>query len=271
MSVNTILASPEGQAFAASLASKYGITQGAAQAAMASLLPAMIGGLERNTLSRNGIADLMQAMASGHHYNVIANPEAIGSAAAVQDGQKILGHLVGPQGLSQNALQAASVQSGIPMTAMSGITSTIAVFLLGWLFKNAGGILGNVLSNAMGGGGGKMSMPQMPQLPGGLGGGGGSMPFPKSAGGGPFSLPDIKNFDTSKNNPYGDIADSIRRGGAAAGNNSSIIRDVLGSLLGFGSSKGWMGWIVRILVLRYGWSILKWVVGTALRRALVGR
>jgi hypothetical protein len=271
MSVDNILASAEAQAFAASIASKYGISQQAASGAMAALLPAMIGGLERNTMSREGIAGLMQALASGHHYNVIANPEAIGQAATLADGNAVIGHLLGPGGLPPAALQAASRQSGVPLTAMSGIAPMVAVFVLGWLFRNAGPMLGNILGgaarSAMGSGGGGMSMPQMPGIPnmGGASAGGG-MPFPRSGGGGPLSLPDIKNFDTSRNNPYGNIADSIRRGtipggaGAATGG----IRDILGSLLGFGSSKGWMGWIIKFIVLRYGWTILRSVLGAAL-------
>ena len=264
MSVNAILATAEAQAFAASLATKYGISQQAATSAMAALLPAMIGGIESNTLSRGGIADLMQALASGHHYNVIANPDAIGHAETVQDGNAIIGHLLGPSGLSQATLQAASSKSGVPMTAMGGIAPMIAVFLLGWLFKNAGSMLGPILAgaarSAMGGGGmggGAPSVPQMPQ----------QMPIPRSPGAGPMSLPDIRNFDTSRNNPYGNAADSIRRGGIPGGSAAGGIRDILGSLLGFGSSKGWMGWIIKFLVLRFGWTILR----SVLRGVLGGR
>lgn len=264
MSVDNILASAEAQAFAASLASTYGISQQAATSAMATLLPAMIGGLEKNTLSRDGIAGLMTALSSGHHYNVIANPDAIGQAATVADGNAVIGHLLGPGGLPQAALQTAATKAGVPLTAMGGIAPMIAVFLLGWLFKNAGGLLGNIVSgaarSAMGGGGG-MSMPRMPNM----GGGGGAVPFPKSGGGG-LSLPDIRNFDTSRNNPYGNAANSVNQGGSSGGAVAGGIRDILGSLLGFGSSKGWMGWIIKFIVLRYGWTILRSVLGGLLGR-----
>lgn len=268
MAVDNILASAEAQAFAASLASKYGISQQAATSAMASLLPAMIGGLEANTLSRDGIAGLMTALSSGHHYNVIANPGAIGAPDTVADGNAVIGHLLGPGGVPQAALQTAASKAGVPLTAMSGIAPMIAVFLLGWLFKNAGGMLGNVLSGALGsamGGGGGMSMPQMPNM-GGPGSGGG-IAFPKSGGGGSLSLPDIRNFDTSRNNPYGNIANSINQGGSSGGTVAGGIRDILGSLLGFGSSKGWMGWIIKFLVLRFGWTILR----SVLRGVIGGR
>ena len=249
MSVTNIANSPEAQAFAASLAAKYGISQQAAVAAMTGLLPSLIGGLEQNTLSRGGIADLMQALSSGHHYNVIAEPNALGTPGTVADGNAIIGHLVGPSGLNQSTLQAVAGQAGVPQALMGQIAPMIAVFLMGWLFRNAGGILGNVLGSAMGGGGGGLSMPQMPPTGAPMG--------PRA--GGPMSLPDIRNFDTSRNNPYGNIADSVRRG-ANAGPVSGGVRHILGGLLGFGSSSGWMGWIIKFLVLRFGMTILRGVL-----------
>jgi hypothetical protein len=243
---------------------------------MASLLPALIGGLERNTMTRDGIADLMQALSAGHHQTIITDPNMIGHPDALADGKAIIGHILGPQGFSQEALQAAARQSGVPLQAMGGIGPMIAIFLLGWLFRNAGGLLGNVLGSVLGGagGGGGMQMPQFPQFPSG---GGQDMPqgFPQmppmgqsaprsGAPGMPGGLPDIRNFDT-RNNPYGPVADSIRRGGSSAGQSSSIIRDILGNLLGFGSSSGWMGWVVKFLVLRFGWTILRGILGSVLR------
>lgn len=261
MSADNILGSPEAQVFATSLAAKYGISQQAAQAAMASLLPAMINGLEHNTMSRGGIAELMQALSSGHHYNVIADPNLIGHPDTVADGNNIIGHLLGPSGLSQTTLQAAAGKAGVPLTAMGGIAPMIAVFLLGWLFKNAGGLLTSVLSNAVGSamGGGGPSIPNMPQIPFPAG--------PRPAGAGGLSLPDIRNFDTSRNNPYGNAANSINRGGSSGGAMAGGIRDILGSLLGFGSSKGWMGWVIKFLVLRFGMTILR----SVLRGVLGGR
>jgi hypothetical protein len=259
MSVDNILASPEEQAFATSLAAKYNIAPAAAQSAMAGLLPSLITGIEHGTLSRDGIAELMQTMAGGQHYNVIANPDAIGHPDTVADGNAIIGKLMGPSGLSQSALQGAAAQSGVPVGLLGGMAPMIAVFLIGWLFRNAGGMLGSVLSNAagstMGGAGGGPSIPSVPQ-----------MPYPRSGGGaaGPLSLPDIRNFDTSRNNPYGNIANSINRGGSAGGAMAGGVRDILGNLLGFGSNSGIVGWIIRYFVLRYGMTVLRGVLRTAI-------
>jgi hypothetical protein len=52
----------------------------------------------------------------------------------------------------------------------------------------------------------------------------------------------------------------------AGGTLWSIVRSVLGSVLGF-ESKGFLGWLVRLIVLRWGWGLLKRI----LTRALTGR
>ena len=252
MAIADITDSPEAQAFAASLAAKYGITPAAAQGAMASLLPSLVGGIESNTMTRGGIADLMQAMSSGHHQNVIDNPALIGHPDTIADGNGIIGHLLGPSGLPQSTLQAAAGQAGVPASLMSGMAPMIAVFLIGWLFRNSGGMLGNIIGSAMGGGG--VSMPQMPPM-GRPATGGGMMP----------PLPDLKNI-TAGNNPYGDIANSIRNGGSTGGGIAGGVRDVLGNALGFGSSRGIMGWIIRYFVLRFGMSILRSVLRSFLPR-----
>ena len=71
-------------------------------------------------------------------------------------------------------------------------------------------------------------------------------------------------------NPYGDLSDIIRKGGSGTnvGGNPlwRIVRSVIGSALGL-QSRGIMGWIMRVVVMRYGWSLL----GGVLRRMLLRR
>lgn len=256
MAIADITNSPEAQVFATSLAAKYGITPAAAQGAIAGLLPSLIGGIEANTMTRGGIADLMAALSSGHHQSVIDNPALIGQPNTIADGNAVIGHILGSSGLPQSALQAAAGQSGVPAGLLREIAPAVAVFLLGWLFRNGGGMLGSVLRSAVGGaGGGGLSMPQMPPM-GRPAGGGGMMP----------PMPDLRNITTG-NNPYGDIANTIRTGGALGGGVAGGVRDILGNALGFGTSKGITGWIIRLLVLRYGMTILRAILRSFVRGA----
>lgn len=107
----------------------------------------------------------------------------------------------------------------------------------------------------------------MPPIPGGSGeragyplpqGGGAGSGMPQ--GGNPLPLP----MPGGGNNPYGDLSDIIRRGGGPdSGGLGSIVRNVLGGLLGF-SGRGIMGWIVRLLLVRFGWGLLKRMLGKML-------
>ena len=68
--------------------------------------------------------------------------------------------------------------------------------------------------------------------------------------------------------PYSDLSDTIRRGGqvaAGGGTLAAIVRSILGSLLGF-QNRGVISWIIRMVVFRYGWSILKLILGRAFLR-----
>ena len=56
-------------------------------------------------------------------------------------------------------------------------------------------------------------------------------------------------------------------GGGALG---TLIRAVLGALLGF-QSRGVIGWLVRLVVMRWGWGFLQRILGRVLGRVLTGR
>lgn len=64
-----------------------------------------------------------------------------------------------------------------------------------------------------------------------------------------------------------DLPDVIRRRSTTVDGNpvSDMVRDVLGSLLGF-QSKSVVGWIVRFLVVRWGWNILRGLIGRIVPR-----
>lgn len=120
---------------------------------------------------------------------------------------------------------------------------------------------------------GEMPMPQggypMPPIPGGSpsGGGTGSFPAPGQTQehGNPLPLP-LPGPQPGGNNPYGDLSDILRRGGSvpgASGSLGGIVRSILGGLLGFGG-RGIMGWVIRLLVMRFGWSFLKRMLGRML-------
>ena len=267
MPISDILSSPEGSQFIAGLATNLGVRPAQAEAAAAILLPVLAKGISLNTLSRGGVADLLGALSSGHHAAVITDPTSLTSEATLSDGQKILGHVLGSSAQTAAVAQAAAA-TGLSGAILGKMLPVLAVFLLGYLFRNGKGAIADAIQKGTEGGG--FSLPGGFNLPGGLNlpGGGGT-----SGGGGsgssPLPVPDLDKIgrrSSPDDNPYGDLSKTIRNGGPGAGDLTSIIRDVLGGLLGF-QSKGFLGWILRFLVFRYGWSILSALLRGFLRRA----
>ena len=54
--------------------------------------------------------------------------------------------------------------------------------------------------------------------------------------------------------------------GGAGGSLWGIIRSILGSVLGF-QNKGFLSWVIRYFVVKWGWGLLKRILG----RVLTGR
>ncbi len=284
MSTSAILNSPDGQRFVAAIAQQFSLSQAQAGQALESLMPAIVAGLARNTASRDGLAGLLKALGSGQHQGGVDDPASLAASDRIADGNAILGHILGSPRKADEIAQRAVSETGLGGAVVRQVLPMLAVFVMGWLFRNGGGMLGRVLGNALGtpaggaasaglGGGGPLSMPRLPgsggngsgglQLPGGIELPGGSgRPTPRS-GGGPLSMPDLDRIRRNRgdrapsDNPYGDLGDIVQGGGGGAA--AGTIRDILGGLLGFKTS-GWLSWIIRFVVLRYGWQILSFVV-----------
>lgn len=276
----------------ANMARAFNLSPEQAEAAVKAVLPELARGIERNTLSRGGVADLVEALGNGQRARTIENPVMFGDQRVRDDGNDILKHILGPdKDSSRAAAQRASLSSGLGDRLIKMLLPYIAQMLMGALAKKTQGGLGDILS-------------KIPGLPGNTAGGSGGMTFPQpqlprqqprsptpmsppsprtintplggspSAGGrGGFddqqTLPIPTNFpsDTgSGQNPYGDLSDIIRRGrgpGATVGGNPiwDIIRNTLGGALGFSTKGGVIGWVFRAIILRYGWTILRTILG----------
>ncbi|MFM9942439.1 MAG: DUF937 domain-containing protein [Hyphomicrobiaceae bacterium] len=347
MKIYDLIASAQGGEAIANLARTAGITEAEAAAVVEAALPSLVSGIERNTLSRGGLADLVKALGAGHHEVILERPDVYGDPRVQQDGQGILSHILGSDSKARGlALQTARA-TGLSDSIIQMLLPILAQMLMGALSRWFKGGLGDIAGRLpggvqlpQGGGGGlpfpmpqpggaprdggygrgfelpKAELPQggypMPPLPGGGGdtgfGRGGTMeqaPMPRGAPQGGFPMPWPTGRDPNVgdapdgglggnwpqqgggpqsgsplplplpqaggNNPYGDLSDILRRGGGSVGTPrgggvGGSIRDLLGGALGF-QGKGVLSWIIRAVIMRFGWSLLKRVLG----RALTGR
>lgn len=310
------------------LADQFGTDAEATRKAVAHVVEALSQRMERNTLSRGGLADLVRAIGDPHHAAYLETRELIGSPMMEADGRAILGHIVGTKDASRGVAARAARASGLPAGTVEDMLPTIAALTMGEVSRAAAGPIDDILrripgldemiremgrrENAGGrdgetrgrdrdgpGGTGGWQLPDaQPDFPpgrsgentgGGAGdslGGGGSIPEQQ-----PLPIPgELPRRGQRAPSRYDDLSDVVRRGGfrlpkdapdipdnipggsggAGGGTLYNILRALVGAILGF-QSRGIVGWILRFIIMRWGWRILQGVLGRILGRVVLGR
>jgi hypothetical protein len=313
------------------IARQHGVAPREARQVIAALLPQFSLALERNTLSRGGLADLVGALGQGHHAYVLDHPEVLTDPRVQSDGLRILDHLVVNKDGSRAVAARAAAASGLSESVIKAMLPTIASVLMGALSKFLQGGLGDILQRVptrqyepnRGDGG----MPQLPPVglpqqpapsapwpspsssqgratptwsddaptiprPGGAAvqrapqsdsawppaaEGPAPRPLPRTQQ--PLPLPGerVPGMQGEGDNPFGDLSDIIRRGGGLPGDAGmgsapvgggmlwTIVRNILGGALGF-QGRGIMGWIVRMIMMRFGYGLLRTILGRLILR-----
>lgn len=118
---------------------KFGLDESQTGAVLGQLVPALTAGLKKNTGSAGGIAGLAKALQKGGHQRYIDEPEALGDSGAVEDGNKILGHLLGSKDASRQVAAAASANTGIDAGIIKQLLPLVATMVMGSLSKQTGG------------------------------------------------------------------------------------------------------------------------------------
>lgn len=188
-----MLTGPQGRGAVAQMGQQFGLDERQASQAVAALLPALSSGLKRNVSQPGGLEALVGALGSGHHQQFLDQPETLTQPETVNEGNAILGHLLGSKDVSRAAAARASAQTGLsdgllkqmlPLVATMVMGSlskqkqdpTVSNILMGALSGNAGGgqqggggLLGGLIG-AITGGGARPRQATETQQAGGLGG-----------------------------------------------------------------------------------------------------
>lgn len=297
MQILDIINASQGGAAAASLARSAGIDQATAERALQALLPRLTQRMERNTLSRGGLADLVSMLGSEDRSAYLSDPSVIGSPAMREDGNAILEQILGSKNDSRKLADRAARETGISDSVLKQLLPMVAAMAMGGLAKEAGGPL-DALVKAFGLGGEPLPLPGQPNASRGGGGASGDYggsarssapqrpPLPKGQSPLPIpgdDLPGLGRRGGSGSNPLDDLSDILRRGSGrqmpriprdtggridmpggggqielpqSAGGLWGLIRSILGSVLGF-ESKGFLSWLIRLIVLRWGVGFIK--------------
>lgn len=291
MQITDILASAQGGQVAANLAKTFGIDPATAEKAVGAVLPQLSSRIERNTLSRGGIADLIAMLGKPGVGKVLDDPAALGAPETEKLGIDVLDQVLWSKDRSRAVAAKAAKETGLSEDIIKKMLPTIAAMAAGGIAKGSSGALGEILSRLNG-----SPLPLPGEKPAAQRAPAPSQPAPPrpQSGGGdvrrqvPLPVPgddiraprrgrqieDQSPSQEEEDNPYGDLGDIIRRGGyqipgGQGGGNSGggtggvsgdalgdLVRNILGGLLGF-QNKGVMSWIINFLLIKVGWPILR--------------
>lgn len=151
-----------------SMAQKVGIDDDQASAGAAALMPALLGGLEKQTRANSqglsGVASMLGGLGGGNMLD-----QVLGSNAPdVNAGNGVLGQLFGSKDVSRAVAQNASSSSGVDPAVLKKMLPLLAMVVGGFVAKQAqarnaqgagadtqatqGGGLGGMLGSLLGGG-----------------------------------------------------------------------------------------------------------------------
>lgn len=152
----------QGGAAVQQLGSQVGLAPDQTTAALSALMPALAGGFQRNIQSQGGLESLMAALSSGQHGQYIDNPGTLADQAAINDGNGILGHLLGSKDASREVASRAAAQTGLSPDVLKRLLPLAATLMMGAFSKQSSGA--GAMPAGLGGSGGGIAAMLTPLL-----------------------------------------------------------------------------------------------------------
>lgn len=134
--LETIVGSGNGAAVD-QLAEQFGLPREQASSALAALLPALAAGMQKNMASEDGVSSLVSALTRGNHAAYLDNPSTLSSPSTRDDGNAILGHVLGSKDVSRSVAARASKQTGIGTDILKKMLPIAATLAMGALSRQA--------------------------------------------------------------------------------------------------------------------------------------
>ena len=121
------------------LAQNFGLSEDQTVSAISNLLPALGQGLARNASSQGGVESLLSALTGGGHQRYLEDPSTLGNAETIQDGNGILGHILGSKDVSRQVAQQAAANTGIGADVLKKMLPVVATLAMGMLSRQTAG------------------------------------------------------------------------------------------------------------------------------------
>ena len=134
--LETILQNP---ALISQMASTLGLGEKDTRAAAEQMIPALSRGIRRNAAKPGGLDALLGALKSGGHQRYVDHPDELGGADTINDGNSILGHILGSKDASRNVAGYASSKTGLDSGILKKMLPILAATVMGSLGKQVTG------------------------------------------------------------------------------------------------------------------------------------
>lgn len=140
-----------------SMAKQFGLGEDQVSSVIQQMIPALTNGVKRNVQQENGLEGLLRALTKGNHERYLENSDDL--LNATEDGNGILGHLLGSKDVSRALADRASQATGVGSDILKKMLPMIAALVMGSLKKQGSdsGLLDQLLGGLTGGGRGTSS------------------------------------------------------------------------------------------------------------------
>ncbi|MBT8061198.1 MAG: DUF937 domain-containing protein [Xanthomonadales bacterium] len=118
-----------------SLGSQFGLDASAVEKVMEQVVPALGRGLQKNTARSGGLENLASALQRGSHEKYLRNPQVAATREGIEEGNGILGHILGSKDVSRNVAAHAAANTGISVDAIKKLLPVAATMAMGALSK----------------------------------------------------------------------------------------------------------------------------------------
>ena len=132
------------------LGEQFGLDSSSVEKVLGNVVPALGGGVKKSAGAGGGLDGLIGALQNGGHQRYLNNPDAITSPEGIQDGNNILGHILGSKDVSRNVAAQAAQNSGVSSDIIKQMLPMVATMVMGTLSKQTNG--GAQLKSASDGG-----------------------------------------------------------------------------------------------------------------------
>ena len=132
--LDSLLSGQNGQLIA-QLARSSGIGEKDVQNVLGQLLPAVSKGIKGNASSSEGLGELVTALGKGNYQRYLESPEELAGQAATDEGNAILGKVLGGRDASRGVAEQAAKTTGIDSSIIKQLLPLVATMAMGALSK----------------------------------------------------------------------------------------------------------------------------------------